>query len=104
MTNYGESATIKKPEVGDVWIYENHLYHISKIEDKEDGYGLKHKDACLCVTKDKEYVSSGWYDNGMFKKYGVYLGKSVVDVSKLFTVKSFDEKQYRKDMFGEEDD
>lgn len=44
------------------------------------------------------------YDSDIFKKYGVYLGKSVVDVSKLFTVKSFDEKQYRKDMFGEEDD
>lgn len=39
MSNYGESATIKKPEVGDVWIYENHLYRISKIEDKEDGFG-----------------------------------------------------------------
>ena len=41
----------EKPEIGDVWVYENHLYHISKIEDKEDGFGLKHKDACLCITK-----------------------------------------------------
>lgn len=77
----------EQPEIGDIWIYENHLYHISKIEDKEDGFGLQHKAACLCATKRDEYVSSGWYDSDIFKKYGVYLGKSKANITDLFEVK-----------------
>nr|DAY64309.1 MAG TPA: hypothetical protein [Caudoviricetes sp.] len=77
----------EKPEIGDVWVYENHLYHISKIEDKEDGFGLKHKDACLCITKKGSGLSSGWYIWHILKKNGIYLGKSKANVNDLFEVK-----------------
>ena len=76
----------EKPEIGDIWIYENHLYHISKIDDIEDGFGFKHHTACVCVTKNDERVSSGWYMMTAFLKSGVYLGKAKAKISDLFEV------------------
>lgn len=76
----------EKPEVGDVWISENHLYHISKIEKKEDGFGFVHKNACLCIMKKGASLSSGWYIWHALKKSGIYLGKSKAKLSDLFEV------------------
>lgn len=90
-TKYGESATIKKTEVGDIYQNEEGKFIVTDVGDSFAGGLLENK---LFRAVPFDYL----------RENCKYLGKSVVDVSKLFTVKSFDEKQYRKDMFGEEDD
>lgn len=91
----------EKPEVGDIWLdKEQRKLFLFMITPKYLNFIRRKwgssKDRVTIVTR----VRSS-FDKGI--KF-TYLGKSVVDVSKLFTVKSFDEKQYRKDMFGEDDD
>lgn len=92
MTN-SESKT---PEVGDVWVNKNQTkYYIFNVfEDKLiRGFSVstgRMQSFCL-LTED-------------FIQIYKYLGKAVGSIDDLFKVKSFNEKQYYKDMFGEEND
>lgn len=98
MSNYGESAAIKMPEVGDVWQDENgRQYFIFKKSRKYVHLivkRLRYKTGFSITQRSKESITNRWF----------FEGKSIINLHDMFKVKSFDEKQYYKEMFGEEND
>lgn len=81
MTNYGESATIKKPEVGDIWNVKGHIIRLEQIGRKYS----KEYFYFLCQTPNgiKGY---DFYTLSYIKSVGKYLGKSKAKISDLFEV------------------
>lgn len=84
----------EKPEVGDVWAdkynYEIRVYIPDVYSDK-----------WVKFIKSKRYAESEC-DMEYFLENYEYIGKAKGSIDDLFKVKSFDKKQYYKDMFGEE--
>lgn len=88
MTN-SESKT---PEVGDVWQLETEICLIYRITTLSD------KTKCIHYLYKVGYVIlQDAYREDFFIKHCTYLGKSVVDVSKLFKVKRAINKERMKD-------
>lgn len=76
MTNYGESATIKNPEVGDVWEFGGFRYHIRSID----------KNGVTSICDEGDFIE-GYYDSiEDFVNRSTYIGKSKAQTSDLFEV------------------
>lgn len=93
MTNMNQ----KMPEVGDVWV---NVFSGDKITI----IGVKGAYYFYGYMKDKIMVIPPFCQNKENLTWYKYLGKAIGSIDDLFKVKSFDEKQYYKDMFGEEND
>lgn len=69
------------PEVGDVWEFENHKYHIlesRKYNDVFDGV----IDGIMCICADFKKFQG--FKTKPFLKAAIYLGKSKANIDDLF--------------------
>lgn len=87
--NNSESKT---PEVGDVWQWIE-TYLIYRITTSFNGRFVH----CIYKAGDGAFLTD-YYREDYFIKHCTYLGKSVVDVSKLFKVKrAVNSKEFNND-------
>lgn len=93
--NNSESKT---PEVGDVWQWIE-TYLIYRITTSFNGRFVH----CIYKAGDGAFLTD-YYREDYFIKHCTYLGKSVVDVSKLFKVKRAVNKERMKDEYLLADD
>jgi hypothetical protein len=67
----------KTPEVGDVWEYQDKLYHVSAITDKVV--------EVWCKSSNDIMRKHNWVISGFITVFN-YLGKSKVNIKELFDV------------------
>lgn len=78
-SNYGENATVKNPEIGDVWLNDGLILHIDKFS--EDKFGK----IIYCYDMNKKgYVTGCWYYLDIFVKNAKYIGHSKASIKDLF--------------------
>lgn len=84
MSNYGESAIIKNPQLGDVWQNDDLILYIDRISKDKNG-----KDIIYAYDMDKKgYIAGCWYHLDIFMSNAKYIGKSKTKLSYLFEVKN----------------
>ena len=89
MSNYGESASIKTPEVGDVWVYKKDYKHKMSIIREYEVYQLNKNRACK--SYDCIYILNNEIKNAKFLfddliEYYIYIGKAKGSINDLFEV------------------
>lgn len=75
----------EKPEVGDVWKFGTHKYHVlesGKYNDVFDGI----TDGIMCICDDFKKFQG--FKTRPFLKGAVYLGKSKANINDLFEVEN----------------
>ncbi len=91
-SNCGENATIKTPEVGDVWEHKLHksLMHITEVGENYIGFiGVSFTTWPNGITT-KDYYENSFNENDERQKHFLeiykYLGKSKANIKQLFEV------------------
>lgn len=80
MSNYGESATIKKPEAGDVWSFRGILDYVLEADDITVRICFLYKGKILKIVN---YITKD------YTKSAKYIGKSIIaNINDLFKMQN----------------